>query len=373
MRIRTILLASLPLAAFLASAPAGRAVADGHEDPPAEAAPAVAWTDDIAEAAKVAAAEKRDLLLLFCASEWSEATRKFEADVLSKPEFAAFAKGFVPVRLEFPRTDAARAKVKDIAENERIAGVYGVDDVPAVLFTLPGAEAWARLDFDGEDAAKWVASASFLREKTRPQLVEAIEVSKAFPESAGEARVALVRRAIELLEHSYDASAWRRRVFAAAAGAADVDADAQLGLLTRAMYLLTDFRGAPPELRAAARKADPKNALAMRERAVFLDALDVDSEDAAAVRAALKDIESLLRECEVTHDWVRLGLYQAAAVWSWQVTREPSRAKLYAKMLKGVAKPDDATSAKIVQLILEADGKWTDPEPAAGEPKAESK
>lgn len=362
---RVLVLVVVALAAVPGIAPAP-AAADGAADAPAPAAaPAVVWSDDIEAASKTAAAKGADLLVLFSGSDWSPATRKFETDVTATPEFAALAKDHVFVRIDFPRTEEGRAKVRSVEANEAVATRYGVDGVPAVLFLLATGEAWARLDFDGETAAQWTERAALLREKTRPALFEAMEIEKALPSAKGDARTALVRRALEALEHSYDASMWRPRVFAAAAAAAECDADGELGLLSRAMYVLTDMRAAPPALRAAARRADPKNALALRERAVFLDVQDTDEESEESVKASLRDIESLLRETEVVHDWIRLNLCQNAALWSWRVTREPSRAKLYARMVKGIAKAEDEQSAALVKAILDADGKWEPSAPPA--------
>src|SRR5205814_1539944 len=70
------------------------------------------WTQDPAEARKLAAEQGKDVLLLFTGSDWCPACIALAKGCLTKPEFDAWLhERFVPVYLDFPRTPAGQAQV----------------------------------------------------------------------------------------------------------------------------------------------------------------------------------------------------------------------------------------------------------------------
>ncbi|MEX2317321.1 MAG: thioredoxin family protein [Pirellulales bacterium] len=63
---------------------------------------AVRWLTNLDEAKKVAAAEGKDLLIIFTGSSWCGPCKQLENEVLSRAEFAPTAEHFVLVKLDYP-------------------------------------------------------------------------------------------------------------------------------------------------------------------------------------------------------------------------------------------------------------------------------
>ena len=96
---------------------------------PAVAAPT--WLTDLDEAKKVAAKEKKDILVDFTGSDWCGYCIKLHAEVFDKPEFEAFAKNYVLVELDFPNKKPQSAEEK--AKNKAAQAKFGVSGFPTVL------------------------------------------------------------------------------------------------------------------------------------------------------------------------------------------------------------------------------------------------
>ena len=86
------------------------------------------WTEDFEAAKKLAAEEKKDLLMDFTGSDWCTYCIKLQKEVLSKPEFiATVPKSFVLVELDYPQEKAQDEKIK--AQNEKLQKEYFVLNV----------------------------------------------------------------------------------------------------------------------------------------------------------------------------------------------------------------------------------------------------
>ena len=90
------------------------------------------WLTDFAQASKQAAAEDKDLLLLFTGSDWCPPCKKLEEEILSKQEFIEEAQRlYVFVILDFPKEKALPADVTK--QNKELASRYGVEGYPTVI------------------------------------------------------------------------------------------------------------------------------------------------------------------------------------------------------------------------------------------------
>ncbi len=90
------------------------------------------WVDNIEKAREIAAANDRDLLLLFTGSDWCPPCQKLEEEILSKPDFLQEAKNqYVLVKLDFPRETPLLPKIQE--QNNRLAAEFGVNGFPTII------------------------------------------------------------------------------------------------------------------------------------------------------------------------------------------------------------------------------------------------
>lgn len=125
----------------------------GKADPPFDA-----WLQDM-EAAKIRAkAEKKDLFLLFNASDWVPRAQNMTDGIFSKPAFrSALDPNFVLVYLDFPDRPSNRAKVADLRQNTRLQQEYQVTALPAVILCDADGNPFAVDGFSQETPSDYAA------------------------------------------------------------------------------------------------------------------------------------------------------------------------------------------------------------------------
>ena len=89
------------------------------------------WTTDFSAARKRAAAEHKKLLLDFTGSDWCAACKQLERDVFPTEDFAAFAKDYILVRVDYPAHKALKEPQK--SQNEWLKSEYAIEGFPTVL------------------------------------------------------------------------------------------------------------------------------------------------------------------------------------------------------------------------------------------------
>lgn len=67
--------------------------------------PAIKWVRNLDDAKRIAHDEKKDLLINFTGLRWCAYCKRLEAEVFGQPEFAAAARDFVLVEIDYPGTD----------------------------------------------------------------------------------------------------------------------------------------------------------------------------------------------------------------------------------------------------------------------------
>jgi thioredoxin-related protein len=94
---------------------------------PLEAAPL--WLEDYNAALKAASATGKFILVDVTGSDWCPPCQQMEAEVFTRPTFAAVADKYVLLRLDYPRQIVQSEKLK--TQNKQLADKYPFDGVPA--------------------------------------------------------------------------------------------------------------------------------------------------------------------------------------------------------------------------------------------------
>lgn len=126
---------------WLAGQPVSQPPDESRERPAAAArAPEVLWRTDLPGALSQARSENKLVLLDFTGSDWCPWCIKFDQDVLSTSQFAAYASArLVLVKLDFPRHTPQSNDLK--RANEELSNHFRVDGFPTyVLLTAAGQE-----------------------------------------------------------------------------------------------------------------------------------------------------------------------------------------------------------------------------------------
>jgi protein disulfide-isomerase len=121
-----------------------------HRDP--------AWKTSLADAQRVAATEKKPILMDFTGSDWCTFCKKLHAEVLDTPEFMAWAqKRVVLVELDYPRVPYQSSEEKK--QNADLAKKYTIAQYPTVIFADADGKEIGRTGYSEGGAAAWIANA----------------------------------------------------------------------------------------------------------------------------------------------------------------------------------------------------------------------
>jgi S1-C subfamily serine protease/thioredoxin-related protein len=153
--------AKTPTPAFAqAKAPAGDEINFKPDD----------WLQDLEEAKRLAAQEKKDILILFTDDNDQGPWKHLANNVLAKSEFQKkILPEFVHVYIDLPVTQAARAKVLDPARNVELHQKFSVTTCPVFFLADSEGRPYAvKSGYDDKEAATYCAALEKLRE-TRTQ------------------------------------------------------------------------------------------------------------------------------------------------------------------------------------------------------------
>ncbi len=99
------------------------------------------WNSDLSVAVHQAGKEKKPVLVLFTGSDWCPYCISLEKEVFSTPEFEAFAKEAILVKLDYPRrqerTPEKLAANKPLADLIALKDAHKVTGFPTVLWLSP--------------------------------------------------------------------------------------------------------------------------------------------------------------------------------------------------------------------------------------------
>jgi thiol-disulfide isomerase/thioredoxin len=329
-------LPSLVLAAGVALAMALPALADDVAKP--------VWAADYDKAVELAKAQKKDLLVDFTGSDWCHWCIKLHEEVFDQEAFlSATQKDYVLVALDFPNDPAIKAQVPNPQRNAELARIHQVQGYPTVLLMTPDGDVYGRTGYQAGGAEKYVAHLAELR-GSRKLLLAATEIGKAFDAAEGDARAALIEKAVTALSEVKKGAGYAGKLVPAVKAGLTADPDNAKGLKARALGALLTSGTSDTEHRTAAQTLDPKNELGLLEKAVEAQAGAVGSKEALA--SAVEAIDALdafgIKDATRKRD-----LYVNAAHWCHKFLEDPDKAKAYAKK----AKEFDHENAGVLEML----------------------
>jgi S1-C subfamily serine protease len=253
------------------------------------------WLQDLAEAKRRAATEKKDILMLFDGSDWCGWSIRLANEVLHQSEFLTEARRrYVLVLADFPRTGAAKAKVQDPARNRRLAQEYGVEVFPSLVLADAQGRPYAFTGYQEGGPRAWLQHLTKLqRTRTRrDELLATIE------KAAGIDKLQAVKSALDFL--------------------------LEQRLVSFYLPLLTEWG-------KLARQHDPKNDQAFLETFFeiewFLQLRDMKREDAAEVEKAVASLDDWLKRHEFKDADRAARLHLVAASLLARVDRDDEAVK----------------------------------------------
>ena len=121
------------------------------------------WTTDLAAARARAAAENKDVLMLFTGSDWCPPCMQLEAEVFSRAPASRLEDDFVPVLFDFPNGKPQPPEL--VAANAAAQEAYGVEGYPTVLLTTPDGTRYGQVRYGGGGPAAFLADTKALRQR----------------------------------------------------------------------------------------------------------------------------------------------------------------------------------------------------------------
>jgi thioredoxin-related protein len=121
------------------------------------------WLTDYKQAQQQAKANNKFLLLDFTGSDWCGWCKKFDREVLLKPEFKDFARdNLVVVELDFPRGKPQTLELKK--QNRELAEQYEIVGFPTiVVLSADGQKLWRYDGYFPDGPAAFIAQLQKLR------------------------------------------------------------------------------------------------------------------------------------------------------------------------------------------------------------------
>jgi len=121
------------------------------------------WLTDYKQAQQQAKANNKILLLDFTGSDWCGWCKKFDREVLLKPEFKDFARdNLVVVELDFPRAKPQTPELRK--QNRELAQQYEIVGFPTILvLSADGQKLWRYDGYFPDGSAAFIAQLQKLR------------------------------------------------------------------------------------------------------------------------------------------------------------------------------------------------------------------
>lgn len=248
------------------------------------------WTDDFEAAKKQAAAEGKDLFLVFSGSDWCGWCVRLEQEVFSQDGFFdGISKNFVPVFIDLPRDESRISKLAR-KQNRPLTERYRILGFPTVLLADADGVVFAQIGYEPGGPEKYLKSVAELTENGKNS--PAYKTEKAI--AAVPADESRVRRLDELLAASpIDVQLAN---IEAVNEVLDADPDGSLGYRAKYPYFT--------EILPLEKKINSQIYAISRQALTEIRKLE-NSNDEAAVNTILKRLIGESRELSALRDEIR--------------------------------------------------------------------
>lgn len=272
------------------------------------------WFYEFDAAAAAAAESGKDLLVDFTGSDWCGWCHKLNDEVFDHQVFLdGVADQYVLVKLDFPRSDEAKAKVPNPERNAELRDTHGVRGYPTILLMTPEGKAFAQTGYESGGPEAYLAHLDEIHRTGRATLERIDEVVAAFEAAEGEAKLTALGAVLDLLTDQEEGSPFISQLVPHASAAFALDAENQAGLKLRAVEALLSVGSMDAECEAAAKQLDPQNEKGLLERIVKAKLGAIASlEDVTAwvASAVAFDAEYTFVDAEIKTDvYISVALY----------------------------------------------------------------
>ncbi|MCF6313015.1 MAG: thioredoxin family protein [Verrucomicrobiales bacterium] len=121
------------------------------------------WITDFQQAKKTAASEKKDIALLFTASDWLDLAKTFDEKILNQPDFTQQASiHYVLVRLDFPKEPQQQNR-QTTTQNQLLMRAYRVRGLPTLVLSDELGRPYAITGYHDGGLTAWLEEFNQLR------------------------------------------------------------------------------------------------------------------------------------------------------------------------------------------------------------------
>lgn len=312
------------------------------------------WLYDFDEAAAAAAESGKDLLVDFTGSDWCGWCHKLNDEVFDHQVFLdGVADQYVLVKLDFPRSDEAKAKVPNPERNAELQAEHGVRGFPTILLMTAEGDAFAQTGYQAGGPEAYLEHLGEIHRTGRATLERIGEVVSTFESAEGEAKLTALGAVLDLLADQEGGSPFISQLLPHANAAFTLDAENKAGLKLRAVEALLSVGSMSAECETAAKQLDPKNEKGLLERVVSAKLTAIASlEDVTAwvADAVAFDAEHTFIDTEIQTD-----VYINIAFFSDRYVEDADEQTLtYAKKALELM-PEDHRARPMVEGLIGAD------------------
>jgi thioredoxin-related protein len=288
------------------------------------------WVADFDEGVKLAKEQGKDLFVDFTGSDWCGWCIRLDKEVFAHDAWIeAATKDYVLVKLDYPRSEEAKAKVPNPERNQELVGTYGIQGYPTILMMTVDGEVYGRTGYQQGGPEAYVKHMAELRTKGMADLEAVAKLLGALDAAEpGEAWVAAWKAIAAHIASAGADSAGAKGCLEAVRSVLSMEMDWAKALLPQAIETLSEAGAVDLALVQKAKEVDPKNATGLFENALNGLPQSIDSKDIAAGVELVKAYAELnsFNDSEKAF-WILLH----GAFWSKQVLKDEEGAKAYAK------------------------------------------
>lgn len=122
------------------------------------------WTTDFQDARKTAAAAKKDLAILFTASDWLDLAKTFDKEILSQKDFLdAATEHYTLVRLDFPKEPSSQPS-QTTTQNQMLMRAYRIRGFPTLILADALGRPYAVTGYHEGGLDSWIEEFNQLRQ-----------------------------------------------------------------------------------------------------------------------------------------------------------------------------------------------------------------